>query len=119
PLARPATREWDALFATGRLSIPAGSVDDFRDGYLPRLRDVGPLVSTDESFEVPPAARGDLVLAIRHTAKTVRVHWEWEYPPGERRDRAAERVLLSDVETTVGRFRHLLGRRAADGVFPT
>src|SRR5699024_740739 len=60
----------------------------------------------------------ELVLAIRHTDPVARLFWEWEYPPGERRDRVVERALMRDVEVAAGRFRHLLGHRRADRAVP-
>lgn len=118
PLTRPTTPEWDALFAKGHLSIPTTRIADFRHDYLPHLRDVAALASSDGSFDVPPRALPELVLAIRHADPVARLFWEWEYPPGERRDRVAERGLMRDVELAAGRFRHLLGHGRADRAFP-
>ncbi|HLT68029.1 MAG TPA: SNF2-related protein [Microbacterium sp.] len=118
PLARPATPAWDALFSKGHLSIPATRIADFANDYLPALRDIAPLVSSDESFDVPEAPRPELVLALANAGPVARLYWEWEYPPGARRDRAAERALIADVERAAGRWAGLLRRRRADPLFP-
>ena len=118
PLARPATAAWDALFSKGHLSIPATRIADFANDYLPALRDIAPLVSSDESFDVPEAPRPELVLALANAGPVARLYWEWEYPADARRDRAAERELIADVERAAGRWSALLRRRRADPIFP-
>jgi superfamily II DNA or RNA helicase len=118
PLARPATPAWDTLFRQGHLSIPPTRIADFANDYLPALRDIAPLVSSDGSFAVPEAPRPDIVLALANAGPVARLYWEWEYPPGARRDRAAERELIADVERAAGRWAGLLRRRRADPLFP-
>ncbi|MGO2151961.1 MAG: SNF2-related protein [Microbacterium gubbeenense] len=118
PLARPTTAEWDRLRDRGHVSVPAIRIADFTHDYLPHLREVAPLVSSDESFDVPEPALPELVLAIRHADPASRLFWEWELPPGERRSRRAERDLMEQVERAAGSYAHLLGRGRADSVFP-
>src|SRR5699024_6656886 len=60
-----------------------------------------------------------LILAIRHADPVARLYWEWEYPPGERRDRHAERDLMHRVSQAAGRYAHLLGSARSDRVFPS
>ncbi|HLS93260.1 MAG TPA: DEAD/DEAH box helicase [Microbacterium sp.] len=118
PLAAPTTAEYDRLRASGPLSIPAVRIGDFESDFLPTLRDVAPLVSTDGTFDVPEAPLPQLVLAIRHADPVARLFWDWEYEPGARRDGAAERDLLARIEQAAGSFAHLLGRGRGDRVFP-
>ncbi|GGO65356.1 DNA helicase [Microbacterium nanhaiense] len=118
PLARPATSEWDALFVKGHLSIPATRIADFANDYLPGLREIAPLASSDGSFAVPAAPRPELVLVLSNAGPVARLYWEWEYPHGARRDRAAERSLIQDVERAAGRWAALLRRRRSDPIFP-
>ena len=118
PLLRPTTPEWDRLRGKRHVSVPAIRIPDFTNDYLPHLRDVAPLLSSDGSFEVPEPALAELVLAIRHAAPASRLFWEWELPPGERRNRQAERDLLEQVERAAGPYAHLLGRGRSDRVFP-
>ncbi|MGO1839177.1 MAG: DEAD/DEAH box helicase [Candidatus Microbacterium stercoravium] len=118
PLASPTTPEWDRFFEKGHLSIPATRIADFTHDYLPQLREVAPLVSSDGSFDLPAPALPELVLAIRHADPVARLFWEWQLPPREYRGRQAERDLLHEVERAAGRFAHLLGRGRADRNFP-
>ncbi|WP_105565195.1 DEAD/DEAH box helicase [Microbacterium halophytorum] len=118
PLTSPTTSEFDTLQRQGRLSIPATDIGAFVEDFLPRLRGAAPLESSDGSFEIPEPAPPELVLAIRHSSDIVRLFWEWEYPPGQRRHPAAERELLDDIEFAAGRWAQLLGRRPDDRAFP-
>ncbi|WP_156761699.1 DEAD/DEAH box helicase [Microbacterium karelineae] len=118
PLASPVGPEFDTLRRSGHVSVPADRIDEFARDFLPRLREIAPLVSSDASFEIPAAPRPVLVLAVRHADPVCRLFWEWERPGGARRARAAESEILDRVERAAGRFRHLIGRRRADAVPP-
>ncbi|WP_110589938.1 DEAD/DEAH box helicase [Microbacterium suaedae] len=118
PLEGPLGAEFDELRRSARLSVPADRIDDFTRDFLPRLRDIAPLVSSDESFTIPAPPRPTLVLAVRHADPVCRLFWEWERPAGGRRARAAEAEILDRVEQAAGRFRHLIGRRRTDAVPP-
>ncbi|WP_051172389.1 DEAD/DEAH box helicase [Microbacterium indicum] len=118
PLAEPVSAEFDALHRADHLSIPAARVADFVHDYLPGLREIAPLASRDGSFEIPPAPRPRLVLAVRHAAPVAHLYWEWEYPPGARPHRRAEREIMAAVDEAAGRFAHLLGRGPRDLIHP-
>ena len=118
PLEQPTTPEFDRLYASGHLTIPAARIPDFERDFLPQLREVAPLVSSDGTFDVPEPPLPELVLAVRHADPVARLFWEWEYAPDERRNRAAERDLMDRVEQAAGAFSHLLARGRADRVFP-
>ena len=110
--------EFDALLARGELVVPADEVDAFAADYLPRLRDIGTLISSDASFEIPAPVPPTLVLAVRHSGEAARLFWEWEYAPAERRQPQAERALLDAVEAAADRFASLLRRGSPDELFP-
>ncbi|WP_261166759.1 DEAD/DEAH box helicase [Microbacterium sp. Marseille-Q6965] len=118
PLERPVGEEFDRLQRTGRLSVPATRVEGFVREYLPALRAVASLVSSDGSFDVPEPALPTLVLAIRHAQPHTRLYWEWEYDDGGAHRLAdAERRILDEVENAAGRFAHLVGERGRDAPF--
>ncbi|WP_221584830.1 DEAD/DEAH box helicase [Microbacterium sp. G2-8] len=118
PLAQPVGPAYDALQRSGHLSIPPERIDDFTRDYLPRLREVAPLVSSDGSFAIPDPPRPVLVLAVRHADPVCRTFWEWEHPAGAGRQRRVEHEIMDAVEAAAGRFAHLLGRRRIDRVLP-
>lgn len=119
PLAAATTPSFDALHARGEIVVPGEEIDDFVRDYLPELRDVAPLGSSDDSYDVPEPVPPELVLAVRHAEAGARLFWEWEYAPGERRQDEAEREVTDAVENAAGRFAHLLGREPGRTGFPS
>lgn len=117
PLERPVGAEFDRLQRTGRVSVPAAGIEGFVRDYLPALRAVAPLVSSDGSFDVPEPALPTLVLAIRHAHPVARLYWEWEYDDHAPRLPEAERRILDEVAAAAGRFAHLLGERGREEPF--
>jgi hypothetical protein len=117
PLDRPVPEDFHRLARGGRVSVPNDDVEAFLRDYVPRLRRLAPLVSSDGSFPVPEPPRPLLVLAIRHSADATRLYWEWEYPGDAARRRDAERELLDTVVAAAGSFASLLGVRGRDEPF--
>ncbi|NHI16054.1 SNF2-related protein [Microbacterium excoecariae] len=115
--AEPASAEFDALGRAGHLSIPADRLDDFARDFLPRLRQVAPVFSSDGSYEIPAPPRPTLVVAVRHADPHARVYWEWERPGGVR-DPVLEREILAAVDAAAGAFARLVARRRADPLPP-
>ncbi|MGO1770498.1 MAG: DEAD/DEAH box helicase, partial [Microbacterium sp.] len=118
PLAAPTTAAFDSLRTRGTLVVPGEEVDDFVRDFLPELREVAPLVSSDGSYDIPESVPPDLVLAVRHAEAGARLFWEWEYAGGQRRQSGAEADLADAVERAAGRFAHLLRREPGRTGFP-
>jgi superfamily II DNA or RNA helicase len=102
-------------FATGTspVHIPAKDEDRFLSQYYPQLKRAAPVVSSDESVELPSYVPPVLSLLANYGADhTVHLHWEWHYSAGPRtnaqplwphagdaalRDDAAEERILSGI----------------------
>jgi superfamily II DNA or RNA helicase len=114
-LARPVPAELQRLALGGRqLKVPSAERSRFLEGYFPRLRQVAPVISTDESFEAPAISEPELVLRASYgDDHDLEVSWEWAYRVGETpfraplrpaspaegyRDPAAERAILDALD---------------------
>lgn len=88
-LDEPATTETLGLINQVRsLRIERDGIDDFERNYLPRIRDLLPIESPDESY-APPEPRPPLltlevspVVDEDDSLVRVRLHWEWDYSSG-------------------------------------
>ncbi|WP_299051481.1 DEAD/DEAH box helicase [uncultured Nocardioides sp.] len=113
PLAAPLTEHVATVLGERRLTVPASEVDELPD-YLRRLGRLLPLTSTDASVALPDAVVPRLRVTVRwSTAASAEVLWSVTYSTdgethavplgssddlGGLRDRAAERMLLADLE---------------------
>lgn len=110
-----------------RLEIPKAEHTRFRQEYYPRLRQLAPVISTDESFTPPEISDPTLVVHARYAdGHDLALSVEWSYDVGADRMRAplqpepegttsyrdlnAERNVLSGLDSTLGMF----GVRADD-----
>nr|WP_041259341.1 DEAD/DEAH box helicase [Pseudofrankia inefficax] len=83
-LSEPAAPALRRLAADGRsLAVPAAAEERFREEFLPRLRRLAPVVSGDESFDVPEPVAPALVLRASYgDAHELDLAWEWAYEIG-------------------------------------
>jgi len=120
----PATLQRMAL-ENERLVVPAADAAHFRDEYIPRVRQVAEVFSSDGSFTPPAISEPTLVLQASYGAgHDLRIDWGWRYEVGEStlstplvpdddsgfRDVAAERALLANLDLPLDSF----GLRAID-----
>jgi superfamily II DNA or RNA helicase len=105
-----------SLFAAqGALRVPAAQVEDFRTGYVPRLRRVATLTSGDSSFALPDVSPPELVIhAGYETGHELELNWAWRYVldgtprlcqiEGQAgfRDAVAERAILDSLRGPLG-----------------
>jgi superfamily II DNA or RNA helicase len=118
-LVRPVSAQLQRMVLEGqRLEVPKAERSRFAEAYFPRLRRLAPVVSSDESFELPVISDPTLVLNASYMDDHVlNVLWEWEYRIGEAqlrvpfrsasaeegfRDPAAERAVLDGLEFQPG-----------------
>ena len=65
--------------------IPEQARDKFLTQFYPQLKQAAPVVSADNSVELPAYVEPTLsLLAAYGSDHTVRLHWEWHYPVGTR-----------------------------------
>jgi superfamily II DNA or RNA helicase len=83
-LTEPAAPALRRLAADGRsVAVPAEAEERFRQEFLPRLRRLAPVVSSDESFDVPEPVAPALVLRASYgDAHELDLAWEWAYEIG-------------------------------------
>jgi len=123
-LARPAPASLQRmLLDRAQMEIPAGELDRFAEELCPALRNVAPVISSDDSFSPPEISAPTLVLRASYGADhAVDVGWEWAYQVGAVtrhvaltsngegpgfRDLGAERAILASTvltETGIERF---------------
>ncbi|PYI39143.1 helicase [Arthrobacter psychrolactophilus] len=93
--------------------VPETAREKFLTQFYPQLKQAAPVVSADHSVELPAYVEPTLsLLAAYGSDHTVRLHWEWHYPVGNRvtslplwpelgehavRDTAAEARLVASV----------------------
>ncbi|SEF16880.1 Helicase conserved C-terminal domain-containing protein [Jiangella alba] len=117
-LDHPAGRELQQLVLDDvRLTVPATDFGRFRDEYVPRLRRLAAVESSDGSFEPPEISGPTLVARATYgDGHGLELDWEWQYQIGEAarrvplgepapdgvgdgfRDGAAERALLAGLD---------------------
>jgi len=117
-LARPTPVVLQRMMQAGEaLQLPAADLVRFTTEIAPALRNVAPVVSSDDSFSAPEVSAPQLVLRAGHGADHItRTAWEWIYTIGDStmraplrvngdgpgfRDPAAERVILDTLELGV------------------
>lgn len=65
--------------------IPEQARDKFLTQFYPQLKQAAPVVSANNSVELPAYVEPTLsLLAAYGSDHTVRLHWEWHYPVGTR-----------------------------------
>ncbi len=115
-LSVPMTREIEALFRAEPLVIPAADEDRFVDGFVPTLRRLTVLTSTDDSVDLPEPVPPRLALRVAFGADhVVELAWSFHYgraerpvpvpltgPTGAARDADAERDLLDRLAAVPG-----------------
>ena len=93
--------------------VPAEGEEKFLTQFYPQLKQTAPVVSADHSVELPAYVEPTLsLLAAYGDDHTMRLHWEWHYPVGNRinsrplwpelgessvRDAAAEERIVASV----------------------
>ncbi len=136
-LARPTPAELQRMVLAGEaLRVPAGDLDRFATQLAPALRNIAPVVSSDDSFAAPEVSAPQLVLRAGHGADHItQTAWEWSYAIGDDtigvplrvdgdgpgvRDPEAERAILDTLDLGVPGLAELglldAGGRPADGV---
>ncbi len=93
-LARPTPVSLQRWLQTGEpLPVPAGDLDRFATEVAPSLRNVAPVVSSDDSFTTPEVSAPQLTLRAGHCADHItRTAWEWIYTIGDSTVRAPLRI---------------------------
>ncbi|WP_129668753.1 SNF2-related protein [Phytoactinopolyspora endophytica] len=103
-----------------RLAVPADDRARFQDEYIPRLRRLATVVSSDGSF-TPPAVSGPTLVAhaAYHDEHALDLTWEWLYEVGDAEKRAplvpdgtdltyrdvdAERAVLAGLDVGLERL---------------
>jgi superfamily II DNA or RNA helicase len=108
-LERPAPTQLQRMALEGeRLQVPAADRHRFRDEYVPRLRRLAPVRSSDASF-TPPVISGPTLVARADygDAHSLDLTWEWLYSVGN----VEKRTQLNPSESDHG-FRDLDAERA-------
>ncbi|WP_019876312.1 DEAD/DEAH box helicase [Sporichthya polymorpha] len=126
PAALPLRR---MVFAVEPLAVPAAHRDRFTDEYLPQLRRIAEVVSSDGSFTVPEVSPPELVLrADFGDDHALALSWHWSYRVGDEdrrltvnspegaafRDPQAEAALMSGLDPDLSAYG--LGRPDGPGV---
>jgi superfamily II DNA or RNA helicase len=135
-LARPTPLALQRMVQAGEaLRVPAGDLGRFATEVAPALRNIAPVVSSDDSFTTPEVSAPQLVLRAGHGADHItRTAWEWIYTIGDStmraplringdgpgfRDPEAERAILDTLDLGVTGLAELglldVGGRPADG----
>ncbi|MBP3045013.1 DEAD/DEAH box helicase [Arthrobacter jiangjiafuii] len=120
PTARPLTDQDKGLLLKGApVMIPEGDAPLFLEKFYPKLRQVLPVTSSDNSVEFPEISPPLLVLTASFQPEDeLFLDWEWEYrqggditrfplgtrpdPAADYRDVAAEAELLTNVGKALG-----------------
>lgn len=121
-----------ALLDSGRQQIPSADEEKFLSTYLPVLRQRIPVVSRDESFQVPAPVPPELWLTLVHLPDhRLTFRWGWRYAgtdveqalwPDHRsaayRDLPTESNLLEQLPNSVSSSEDLVvfGRLSGEGV---
>ena len=67
------------------IHVPEQAREKFLTQFYPQLKQAAPVVSADHSVELPAYVEPTLsLLAAYGGDHTVRLHWEWHYPAGNR-----------------------------------
>ncbi|WP_313811383.1 SNF2-related protein [Glutamicibacter sp.] len=111
------------FISSGPMAVPLSELHTFEDEYLPMMRHMAPLRSTDSSYKIPreprPVLYLDLAMRHREDAKNAALtsSFTWNYPPKAPRQHAVELEIIDSVDAKLG-GEHPLGKPTAKGVYP-
>lgn len=96
------TNELIELVRNGPVQIPRDQIPEFNHLFMPRVRRVAPLDSSDGSYQVPEPSRPVLKLQLRHSLNELTGEFSWHYTDAGPRQRAVEQEILHSVLDKVG-----------------
>ena len=116
-LHRALSKELGQLIAAGRIPVPESDEPRFFAEFVPRLRRMVTLESSDGSVVIPERAAPRLQLCLHHEPDHgLRVVWDWlDQEAGRRRDLTDDRGLMAGDRAAM---RAALERIIATGLLP-
>lgn len=107
------------LSAGDPLVIPAADLASFEQEYLPRIQSEMPLVSPDDSYQIPQPAAPTLRLEITYADRQTHLGWQWQRSGRFPRDPSLERPILAALRKVLpGELEALLYPDAGHNAIP-
>lgn len=121
--SEPVAPEFKDFVSAGAMMVPGAEVRTFEEEYLPRMRQLAPLQSTDASYKIPKPPRPVLYLdlALRHREDAQKTaltsSFTWNYPENTPRQRGVEKEIIDSIDAKLG-GEAPLGTVTKQGVYP-
>lgn len=84
PLNKPVSRAMQDFIDAGSVTVPEADEARFFTQYLPQLRSIAPVGSSNLSVDLPEVSEPELSLLVTYLpGHVLRLHWEWHYRAGK------------------------------------